>query len=113
DAVFGALLFVHLPHRIIFVFELDLLDALFLLLHRGVGVEGNEFAGLIAGVVVLVPCTRGRRDASTFMPGIPFRFLSFVPHHGIAGGVQQKNMSAGTVAVRFFVAAHRKLRDVG
>src|SRR5262249_27402665 len=108
-----ALFFVHSTHRIIFILELDLLDALFLLLHGSVGVEGDEFTGLIPGVVVLMPRARRRRDAGSFVPVVALRFFPFVPHQSIAGGVEQEDMSAGTVAVRFFVAANRKRRAGG
>ena len=74
--------------------------------------EGDELAGLIAGVVVLVPRARRRRDAGPLVPVVAFRFFPFVSHKGVASGVEQKNMGAGTMAVRFFVAADRKLRDV-
>ena len=74
--------------------------------------ERDEFAGLIAGIVVLVPRSGGRRDTSAFVPVVALRLFAFVPHERVAGGIEQEDVRAGPVTMRFFVAAHGKLRDV-
>src|SRR6266542_1689993 len=79
-AVLRTLLRVHFSHRIVFVLELDLLDAFFLLLHGRVGVQRDELTGLLAGVVVLVPSVKWNREGAASFPFKDTLRCAVIPH---------------------------------
>src|SRR5215210_3839679 len=104
DAVFSALVGKHPAHPFVAFLELYLFDPALFALDGGIGVQRDKLTGLIAGIVMLVPGTGRRRDHRAFMPVVALRLLAFLPHQRVARGIEQKDMGARTMPMRFLVS---------